>query len=453
MAYEYSSQNLRLNFPNPLRIHNGFLLAAGTIVMLAGFWLLISARQALSNGVHGAAFVAAIAALVLLGIAAAYLFQCLTQLRFYFGRSRPVGLAPQLEPDQEGTSEPAQRIIKETLRQQAIEYAEPNGPISGLLYSLAPNLIYAPSPLRDYAEQQFKGAVEIIALLLGMIVAAIFGVSRTGSHGSAASAWISLIFLVAAVPSLLLNNSGDPGQRGPLRRLSLEWLILLAAFAVIGPVALSLVSGFLPPPPFYLAVGNLILFLVLALCLHGLFFAAVLRQLTPPPPTAVSMIQETWNFSNNPSLITGEFLRATQEAWAEKIPNRRYVRIEPKIDLSAQSGAFHSEIIEETQPFPILINADRKDQISPSGAPPFIIALDAFGLAMVVGATAATGLATAGLMSGSGLNGTAVVYALFFWILGAAALGAAQRLWLRFDFQSQLLWLELQGPYVSAKVE
>jgi hypothetical protein len=262
-----------------------------------------------------------------------------------------------------------------------------------------------------------------------------------------------LAFLIAAVPSLLLNNSAEPVQKGGLRALSIEWLVALAFFTVIGPVALSLLGALLPSPPLRIEIYNLAVFLVLGLGLHGLFFAAVLRQLLPPPPTAVSVIQDTWNLSNSPALITSEFLRATQEAWVEKIPNRRYVRLEPKIDLNAQSGTFQAEIIEETQPFPLKINAERTDQIAPSGSPPFVLALDIYGAALIAGAALITYLAARRLIGEGDVNQTGVVYALFFWTLGFAAFGAAYRLWLRFDFESQLLWLEMQGPYISARVE
>jgi hypothetical protein len=154
----------------------------------------------------------------------------------------------------------------------------------------------------------------------------------------------------------------------------------LVAFAVVGPVIFSLLltnSPLLPPlNPF----PHVFFFLLGGVALHVLFFAAIVTQLLPPPPTAVSVIQETWNLSTSPAQITGEFLRAMQESWRDKIPNRRYARIEPSIDLEASAGAFNAEIIEETQPFPSLINAVSEEQIQPSGSRKLILALDAVGV-------------------------------------------------------------------------
>ncbi len=447
MAFEYSSQTPRLNFPNPLKLHNYFLAGAAVAPGVLGVLLLFSVRHALSDGSRAAAMLAALVALFMLSVAGAYLYQCLSQIRFYFGRGRPRGLAPQLGPDGEGTS-PEADIVKETLRQQAIEYREPSGPIAGLLYALAPRLIYAPQPLRQFAERQFKGGVEIAALLLGLLITAVFG----ARDGSQVVYWISLIFFIAAIPSLL-SLEPKAATPGPLQSLSVQWLIALIALAILGPVVLTLLGSSLPGPPIHIVLYNLALFLILGLVLHGLFFAAVLQQLTPPPPTAVSMVQDTWSLSNSPALITAEFLRATQEAWRDKIPNRRYVRIEPKIDLNAQSGSFRAEIIEETQPFPIRINAARTDQIAPSGAPPFVLALDIYAAVLTVLASVATYWAALKLLGGGDPPEVLALYALFGWTLGAAAFRAAARLWLRFDFESQLLWLEMSGPYVSARVE
>ncbi|HMA48633.1 MAG TPA: hypothetical protein VKP60_02705 [Magnetospirillaceae bacterium] len=451
---EYSSQNQQLNFPNPLKLHNRFLYAAAAIVFAFGGALLISVRDALQAGLHPQSYLAIGLAVAMIAAAVALLYRALSQIRFYFGRGRPQGLAPALKPEGHGSSPQAEHVIKETLRQQAIEYAEPKGPITGLLYGLIPNLLYAPRPLRAYAEWQFKGVVTLTVLLLGIIGALTIGMPVNAGRHSSLPEWIGLLFVLAALWTLVRPGSA-PTERAPDGALlSVQWMSWLIAFAFVGPIAISVAAPRLPPVP--LAVSpypHVFVFLLAGILVHALFFAAIIRQLLPPPPTAVSMIQETWNLSTNPAMVTGEFLRALQEAWREKIPNRRYARIEPAIDLGARTGSFAGEIIEETQPFPRKVTLDSEQQISPSGTPVLVLALDGAGLAFIAIAAVMTFLVGRTIGTAGGIDATLGLYAILCWALGAYAIAAASRLWLRFDFESRLFWLEMSGQYVSGQVE
>ena len=454
MAVEYSSQNQQLNFPNPLTLHNRFLFAAAAIVFLSGGALLVDVRDRLQSGLHPQAYLALGLAVGMIAAAVAFLYRALSQIRFYFGRGRPRGLAPALKPEGQGSSPEAEHVIKETLRQQAIEYAEPKGPITGLLYGLIPNLLYAPRPLRAYAEWQFKGLVTLAVLLLGIVGALTIGMPVDAGRHSSLPEWVGLFFVAAALWTLIRPGAGA-GERAPDGALlSVQWMSWLIAFAFVGPIAISVAAPRLPPVPLAISpYPHVFLFLLAGILVHALFFAAIVRQLLPPPPTAVSVVQETWNLSTNPALVTGEFLRALQEAWREKIPNRRYARVEPIIDLGARAGSFGAEIIEETQPFPRKVTLDSQRQISPSGTPVLLLALDIAGLALVGAAAVMTLLAGRGLAASGQIDATQVLYAVFCWALGAYALAAASRLWLRFDFESRLFWLEMTGQYVSGQVE
>ena len=175
MSYEYSRSSQNFTFPNPLREHNLFVGAAAAVAGLTGFVLLFQARSALHTGAHLQALAVALVAFVLISVGGTLLFQVFSQLRFFFGRGRPQGLAPQLQPDQTGTSTVADSYIKETLRQQALDYPEPGDPLSGLLYYLVPDLIYSPRPVRAFAERQFQAGILTLALLGGLLVSAILG--------------------------------------------------------------------------------------------------------------------------------------------------------------------------------------------------------------------------------------------------------------------------------------
>ena len=299
MSYEYSSSSQNFTFPNPLREHNMFVGAAAAVSGLTGFLLLFQARAALRSGAHIQALAASAVAFALIMVGGYLLFQLFSQLRFFFGRGRPQGLAPQLAPDQTGTSTAAEAVIKESLRQQALEYPEPGDPLSSLLYSLVPDLIYAPRPVRAFAERQFQAGILTVALLAGLLVSAILG----GGEGGRVSGWVAIILFVISAPSLLNPKSGANTDLG-ISVLSVPKMAALIAFSVLGPVAIALVGNALPNPPFGIGATTLLLLLALAGVLYGLFFTAVVRHRMAAPSTTVSMIQDTWNISVNPAMLS-----------------------------------------------------------------------------------------------------------------------------------------------------
>jgi hypothetical protein len=435
--------NRQLTFPNPVRLHNRFLFAAAAIIF--GFAGALLAR--VRDNVHPPSYLALGLAIAMIAAAIAFLYRALSQLRFYFGRGQPQGLAPVLQAEAAGSSPQAEQAVKETLRQQAIDYPEPNGPIAGLLYGLMPDLLYAPPPLRAFAEWQFHGMLTLAVMLLGLAGALIVGVPIHAGRPSFLPDWIGLPFVLAAL--WILARPAPPDRAPGGASLSVRWMSGLIAAAFICPVVLSVVGPSLPPVPVISPYPHVVALLLAGIVLHGLFFAAIRRQLLPRPPAAVSVIQETWTLSANPAMVIGEFLRIMQEAWREKVPNRRYVRVEPVIDLSLRAGSFTGEILEETQPFPRQVTGDGERQISPSGAPVLILALEGAGLAFIAIGAALTFL----IGRAAGADAALALYAAFGWGLGAYGLAAAHRLRLRFDFESRLFWLEMSGQYVSAQVE
>lgn len=455
MSYEYGSSNSQnFTFPNPLREHNVFLGAGAGIAGIAGLVLLFQARFALHGGSRGGALAAALVAFALLIVAGTMLFQLFSQLRFFFGRGRPAGLARQLGTDDTGTSREAETLIKETLRQQALEYPEPADPLSGLLYWLVPDLIYAPRPVRGFAERQFQAGMLTAALLAGLVVAAILG-GGGGASAARVSGWVAIILFVASAPGLLQPRAGA-GDGGP-SALSVPQMAGLIGFAVLGPVLIALAGSALPPPPVDFGTGALFLLLVLGAALHGLFFAAVMRHRVPPPSTVVTAIQDTWNISVNPAMISAEFMRAMQDGWWEQIPNRRYCRIDPEVSLQAKSGQFQASMVEETQPVPFVIasandRGEREDRPFASGNPAMITAINAYALLLVLAGSVGAFLLVGDLLDGRGAIASLFVITLFVWALARAAFQVARFLTLRFDFRSTLVWMDFNGAFNAAEV-
>jgi hypothetical protein len=122
MSYEYSSApgNERFSPPNPLRLQNYFLFAGGGLFLLLGIALLFVVRGMAADGKVDA-FGGMVVSAGMIAIGVAVVAIALTNLRFWFGRERPNNLSG------------AQ--VKEVMRQRALDYSEPTGPLNGLLYS------------------------------------------------------------------------------------------------------------------------------------------------------------------------------------------------------------------------------------------------------------------------------------------------------------------------------
>jgi hypothetical protein len=450
VSYEYSSSSQNFTFPNPLRQHKYFVAAASAMSGLTGLIILFQARTALHDGARARALVAAAVAFLLIVVAGGLLFQFFSQLRFFFGRGRPMGLAPQLGPDQLGTSQGAETYIKETLRQQALEYPEPADPLSSLLYYLIPDLIYAPRPVRGFAEKQFQSGLVILALLAGLVVSAVLGSGRSDNAANVSS-WVAIVLFLVAIPTLWRPKAGTPNTDAGLSALSVPKMAGLIAFSVLGPVVISLLGSALPAPPISISTGTLFLLLLMAAIIHILFFVAIIRHKMAAPSTTVTMVQDTWNISVTPALISAEFMRAMQENWWEKIPNRRYCRIDPVVDLQQRSGLFQGSIVEETQPVPFVLDGVGGERPFASGDPLIINIINGYALFLTMMGSIGSYVLVDALIGGREL-GSLLASTLFCWAISKAAFDVARSLTLRFDFRSQLIWMEVSGTYNAAEV-
>jgi hypothetical protein len=446
MALEYA-QRPAAETPNPLKVHNLFILAAAGTSGLAALLTLLDIRALLAGGTRVSPLPTLVLAFILLGSAGMYLYRCLSQLHVLFGRDWPRGLI-----DGQPLAE-----IKETLRHQRLDYPEPEGPIAGLLYTLARNLVYAPWPLRLFAEWQFRGALTMAILLLGLSVTLLVGAPvQAGRSGSTVLDWIGGFFLVWVVWTLIRPMAGDLSNRASRSVLSIGSIGGLAVFSVIGPVLILVWAPPLPPLPLLEPFPHVFVFILAALGVQGIFFAAVVSQTLPPPANAVSVIRDTWDLSCNPALVSEEFSRAMQDSWTEGRPNRVYARQgDPGINLKSGAGSFAAEILEETQPIPCHVGPgdEAARPMFPSGARPLVLALDAVGLLMAAGMAFAGYRVGQDFLTGRIVPATAILYFVSCGALAAYAFGAAQRLWLRFDFRSRLVWMEMSGNYLSARVD
>lgn len=444
MSYEYSSESRRLDFPNPFRVENVFLLIAAALLLAGALILLFMSRAQIAahTGLWSLAPLALGVFLLLQGLY--YGARALAQLRFFFGRGQPAGLAPELQTDEDRTSREAD-ALKETLRQGALSYQEPKGALNGLLYSWIPALIFSPQPVQFIAQKQFQSAIALLVTLLSFLVAWV------GAPVGSASAWLGLFYFLFSAFLLLRplrsSNTTDLGLRG---------LIVLVLASIFAPLLLALVSGALPEISWLGMNLQTFALLLAAGAAVVLFFLALLHQTPPAPRTQITWQQASLSLNAHPKQLLDELERTMQQNWSEKIPNRRYERITPQVALNNESGQFSSQFLEESQPLP-RDDLRRMDFASAFTLPRYrwLAWLGVLGLMLLALAVLAL-IGFASALDPRAFSRDASAYAIFgiaMLLVAAYCFRVSHSLWGRFDFTSTLYWVEMKGNYQAAQVD
>ena len=265
------------------------------------------------------------------------------------------------------------------LRQGGIVYPEPQGAIEGLLYHWAPALITAPREVQLLARRYMFNLAAIAATLLSLLVSwFVFGTPATRP-------WIAILYFAFGLVVLLQPDpdaapgAGDDAPRwspsSPPRSSP------RSAIGLLGPKLPSLGAFSLDTQTFVM-------------------LGTALRRLRPgdgrdPGPdrpgaadAGERRVQQRLSMNAPPATLMDELDRLMQAAWSERIPNRRYARIDPVTTAATPAGSFAGELFEESQPLPI----------SGTQAPTFasalagrrhraLLVLDLYATALVVAAT------------------------------------------------------------------
>lgn len=446
MSYEFNPDSPIFEFPNPYKVENLALLFAGAMLLLAGTATLLMLRADLAHGASGrvAAAVAIAVALLIIGIF--LLARAFTQLRYFFGRNRPGNLAAAVAQDRDGDSQQA-KLYKETLRQNAITFQEPSGALNGLLYSWLPQLIFAPRVIQRSAQTQFNNFLALSATFVSFLVCwLMFG-------GGPAKEWIGLAYGAFAFVQIMRPMVAGPQVRtGALTEaanVGVGSLVVLVLLAVLGPVVLGLAAPHLPDLAGMAANGIVCIAMVCVLLGCAVFGLALKNQLqAPPQAVGAARVAETLTMNAHPNKLVEELDRFLLSRWFNNIPNRRYSRRSPVIE--GRQGQFTAEMFEETQPRPL-------PQRIATGLGHALSMQHFFWL------TCLTGLATAYLLAGTvaALVGaqrllaaapafTMIALAVSQFAIGLFCYRAAHVLWGRFDFVSELIWVDIVGSFESA---
>lgn len=447
MAYEYSSEQAQLDFPNPYRIENILWSLRAGILLVCAVALMLLARRHLATQSMGSFVVPVVLGAGLFVLAAWNFVRIGQQLRVFFGRGQPAGLAAELQPDQTGSTDAA-RAVMQTVRQGALEFAIPAGALNGVLYSLVKNLITAPVYIQNVLQNRFSNLASYTFLMATMLVALLF------TWDSPVQGWVGVFFLLLVVFMAIRPVSGQNSQA--MVRFNLMQVLALTLVAILGPVVLGFAQSALPDLSWASFGTQALLILLVLVVIEGVFFIAVQRHIDLPPPVSKVDTQDSISFNSDPNLLMQELDREMQRNWVHRIPNRRYARVLPDIALDQGTGKFKAQLMEESQP--LAPRAFSKMDWSVVQAYPrffWLMLIDVLGVVLT-------------LMGALAL----VVFALRFnafqdWrpVLGFATLGlslvavggyafrSAHTLWGRFDFESTLTWVEMEGSYIRSKVD
>lgn len=444
MSYDYSSESKLLELPNPYRLQNRLLWLCAALLLVAGVTSLFWARDALQGQAARSAAAPLLAGLVMLVAGILCAATAARRLRFFFGRGRPASLAPEIPVGATGGS-PAADKVKEILRQGGLTYPEPKGAIEGLLYHWAPTLITAPLVVQALAQRTMFNLLAVGATLVSFGVSwLLFGTAQTRP-------WIAILYLLFGAFFIL-----QPVLSSRRAKLTVLSLVGLIAVAILGPVLIGFVGPKLPSLGGFSAGTQTTVMLVTSLVACGLGLVAVLAQVDAAPQTRASVEQNRLSMNAPPASLMDELDRTLQSEWTERIPNRRYARIDPVTTAATPAGTFAGELFDETQPLPL----------PGTQAPAFgsalghrrhrpLLLLDLYATALTVAAVAfalvfVNGFdpLAAGAANRYSLLGTAAILAF----VAAFCFQSAAVLWGRFDFESQLVWVEMVGSYQTSRI-
>ena len=444
MSYDYSSESKLLELPNPYQLQNRLLWLCAALLIIAGVTSLFWARAAMQDNALRLVAAPLLAGLVMVAAGLVAAATAARRLRFFFGRGRPASLAPEIPVGATGGS-PAADHIKELLRQGGLTYPEPKGAIEGLLYHWAPRLITAPNEVQALARRYVFNLAAFAATLLSFIVSwLVFGNETTRP-------WIGMLYFAFGL-FVLLKPLLSQGRA----RLTTASLVGLIAAAILAPVAIGLVGTKLPSlHGFSLNVQTFVM-LGAALLACALAVAAVLAQVDNAPQTRASVEQNRLSMNAPPGSLMDELDRTMQATWTERIPNRRYARIDPVTQAATPSGSFAGELFEETQPLPVA--GTKAPAFGAAFAEPrhrALLLLDLYATLLVV---AAIGMALVFVrefdasapwqQNRYSLVGTSAILSF----VAAYCFQASARLWGRFNFESVLTWVEMVGSYQTSRI-
>ena len=456
MAYRWSLEGPAFEFPSPFGIENRFLELRGylLIALAIGVALVLALvggddaarpvvmleklpeKASLWPHVLGAVLMALLGGLNLL--------QASRQRRLLLTPGQPASLMPEVSHEATGASAGAAWLMR-GMDEGVAAVPELSGPFLRWLRRLGgAHLAAAPVSLHDYMRVRLSR----VALLSGLTL--MLAVGALGALASSKPAALSLVALVVGVIGVaaLTRHLVYPERAAPPPRV-------VAAVLVVGVLAaapLAWFSGVLPGTSHWPRLGlptAAAVMLILGLTFEALGLCAARAQTVAPQGAAVVGEGMAVSFGADPGRLLGEVDRELQRRWADGVPNRRYARLPPRIDLAADEGRFGATVLEESQPLtpPVARNAAQRRAAASATRAHWLLALEGLGLT----ASAAGGLLWLWLAYAHRIDAASswalASVGLACLLVGGYALRIGHLLWSRVEVESTLLWLDFAGTY------
>ncbi len=444
------------DYPTPYAAENRLLLWRGCALLLLalGLSLLVSFRPEPSSSAAaalmgtdselGSPWPMSLAAAFFAVLGVINIVRASGQRRLLLEPGQPASLTSELLREATGAS-PGAAWLQRAMVNGAPEPLAVEGPWRGVLLRLAPELGHWPRPLHAHLARRLYHM-----LLCAGVFALLAPVWLLADGVAAAVAALGLgAIVVGVVGASALDRSRPVG--GPLA-LVLWWLLGLVL--VVGAV---LVTPLLPGQGYLKALVPLALPVALASLLWGLLLVeglALLAGRAQLGPVAAGRIDSHERELNPDAELRGfakELDLELHRRWAEGVPSRRHAWQMPAIDGAGERGRFSGVVLEESHPLLPPHARERPLAWPRAGSPEMWLA--ALGLLCLVWTLLGgvfwawqgwTQLRDAGVYWTKSGVGLALVVA------AGHALRVSHLLWSRFEVESTVTWLELQGEWARS---
>jgi hypothetical protein len=451
MTYAFNaSDEVAINSPNPFKIENIFLLVSALALASSAISILFTARTYFQIQEDKFGAVAVTLGIAQFGTAVKFLARALSQLRFYLGRTAPVGLAKEMPPNANGLAPGALSVIH-TLRQQVIETPEPQGALNGILYSLQPSLITSPRPIQAAAMAHFHALIGMAGVMCSMAISYCY-FSGTAHEGIISWFYLPMTGLSLLAP-LKETRSADCNVDAACTANRTLWkLIALVSFAILAPSLAQRHLPALPVPPMWLAP---FLLLIAAGISTGIFLLSLFAQLEDIPQTGVSVEQTTISMNCHPAQLWPKIRRDMQRNWVRGIPNREYANVNPGLTMMDSSrGDFHGYLLQETQPT-VSNGSDFSDAIARAAGlgQRYLIALYVWGTALGIASSVAGAYLAPRFIDMQRMEISRVMLVMIALYAGQVlAFRSGHLLWSRMHYKSRLVLIGVEGTFQSGEM-
>jgi hypothetical protein len=442
------------DYPTPYAAENRLLLVRGGLLLLLALvlTLLVSFRPEPESGAAAALLgtETELGSPVPMSLAAAFfavlgvvnIVRASGQRRLLLEPGQPASLTGELLREASGAS-PGAAWLQRALVNGAPEPLAVEGPWRGVLLRLAPELGHWPRPLHSHLARRVYHML-LCAGLFGLLL-------PVWLLADGAGAALAALGLGAIAVGVVGASALDPARRvgGPLA-LTL-WLLLGLLAAATAVLAAPLLPGqallkALVPLALPVALASLLWGLLLV---EGLALLAGRAQLGPVAAGRIDSHERDLNPDAELRAFGRELDLELHRRWAEGVPNRRHAWQMPAVDGSGERGRFSGVVLEESQPLLPAGERERPLAWPRAGSPEmWLAALGLLCLAWTLLGGAFWVWQGWTQLRDAGVYWTKAGVGLALVVAAGHALRVSHLLWSRFEVESTICWIGLQGDWM-----